>query len=68
MEKDKSRLAELTKQYSDHEEVLLENLYHSKKKFEKISEEKQVSLDRWKSCVKVKWKFIFTHFKMVWLI
>ncbi|KAB8297126.1 hypothetical protein EYC80_002510 [Monilinia laxa] len=52
MEKDKSKLDELTKQYSDHEEILLDNLYHSKKKFVKISEEKQVSLDRWKNCVK----------------
>ncbi|QSZ34968.1 hypothetical protein DSL72_007830 [Monilinia vaccinii-corymbosi] len=51
LEKDQSRLAELNKKYLDHEKILLENLYLSKKKLEKISEEKQFSFDKWKACV-----------------
>ncbi|KAI9646163.1 hypothetical protein NHQ30_005603 [Ciborinia camelliae] len=51
-EKDKSRLAELNKEYANHEDILLENLYVSKKQFQKISDEKHASHEKWKALIK----------------
>ncbi|KAF7879229.1 hypothetical protein EAF04_000426 [Stromatinia cepivora] len=50
-EKDKAKLTELNKQYENHETILLENLYHSKNRFERISDEKHASLVRWKNLI-----------------
>ncbi|KAJ8065629.1 hypothetical protein OCU04_006304 [Sclerotinia nivalis] len=51
LEKDKAKLAELNTQYENHETILLEKLYHSKKRFEKISDKKCASLVRWKNLI-----------------